>query len=62
LKPLRSVTVDPEEGEEAFLQRIMETDISEADIQDDSNWAKVYSIYVQAKNEGRIDELQLEVS
>ena len=62
LKPLRSVAVDPNEGEEALKQRMMETDVSEAEIREESDWVKIYSWYARAKNEGRIDELQLEVS
>jgi len=63
LKPIRTVVSDPNETEEQFKKRIMKsTSEEEGDRRDGANWMKIYWRYVRAKQEGRLDELQLDVS
>ena len=63
LRPLTNVIVDPTESEEDFTRRMMEsTRAREEDRDDGSDWMKIYSTFVKARQEGKLDELQLEVS
>ena len=62
LRPLREVDVDPNETEEQFKQRMMYSTIVSGELNDKSDWMKVYTRYMKAKNEGNLEELQLEVS
>lgn len=61
LRPLRSVMVDPNETEEDFQLRMLQSDRAEFKTNDGAQWIKLYTGYVQARQEGRLDDLQLEV-
>jgi hypothetical protein len=63
LKPMRTAVLDPKETLEDFQKRITKSTLEEeGDRPDGVDWMKIYSLYVRAKQEGRLDELQLEVS
>ena len=60
LRPMRDIKYDPNETEEEFTQRMMQS-MSVEDRQPGSNWLKVYQSYKTARLEGRFEELELEV-
>lgn len=58
LRPLRNVIVDPKETEEDFQLRMLESHKAEFETSDGAQWIKLYTGYVQARQEGRLDDLQ----
>jgi len=61
LKPLRDLGIERDETEEQVRERMMRLDVRDDD-DVEKDWIKLYTTYVKAKDEGKVDETPLQVS